>query len=201
MQHSSALARLSTLALLQRMLAALRAALADANAAAAAAEALAAADAAAAAAASWSGLDVDIASCGNAPEEPVSVVRAGGSDSGVSSTAGGAQRSCFTQADELGDPDTGSVVDDGGLDTAADTRGRPAGLAGADAMDLDEASVPGVVVNSDSTGSPAAGGAAPTGTVKGGGAGWRAFAARLRNAARARLPVPQARFLQPSQYC
>ena len=203
MQHSSALARLSTLALLQRMLAALRAALVDADAAAVAAEALAAADAAAAAAASWSGLDVDIASCGDAPEEPASAVRAGGSDGGISSTAGGAQRSCFTQADELEYLDTGIVVEDGELCTAAErgTGGGPTGLAGgADVVDLGEAGELGCDDDSHGIG-PAAGGAAPTGRVQGGGAGWSAFAARLRGAARARLPDPQARFLQPSQCC
>lgn len=198
MQHSSALARLSTLALLQRMLAALHAALADTDAAAAAAEELAAADAAAAAAARPSGLGAEVASCGDAPEELVNIVRAGGSDGGNTGTAGAPQPSCFTQPNGLGDPGTDIMVEDGGLGTAADrdTSGGPAGLAGADIMDLDEAGVLGRAVDSNSIGSPAAGGAALTGRLQGGGAGWRAFAARLRGAARARLPDPQARFLQ-----
>lgn len=202
-QHSSALARLSTLALLQRMLAALHAALADADAAAAAAEALAAADAAAAAAACRSGSGGGVASCGDAPKEPVSVVCAGISNSSDASTAGVPLPGCFTQADELGDSDPGIMVEDGGLDAAAEmyTAGGHADLAGADAMDLDDSGVLGRGVDSNGIGRPAAGGAVPTGAVQGGGADWRAFAARLRGAARARLPDPQARSLQPSQYC
>ena len=202
-QHSSALARLSTLALLQRMLAALQAALADADAAAAIGEELAAADAAAAAAARRSGFGVEVASCGDVGEGPASVVRAGGSDGGDASTVGGPQPSCFMQADELGDPGTGIMVEDGGLGTAAerDTGSGPVGLAGADVMDLDEPGVLGRNVDSNSIGSPAAGGAAPPGRLQGGGASWHAFAARLRGAARARLPDPQARSLQPSRHC
>ena len=190
--------RLSTLALLQHMLAALHAALADVDAAAAAADECAAADAAAAAA-RRSGLGLELAR-GGTSEQHASAAHAGGGDGSDIGAVSGPQFSCC-EAQVQRSPGANIMEEDGGAGNApaavSDAGDGSADLARADYVNMDEAAEPGRAVDGEGLASRAAGGVGPAGGMEGGGAGWRALAAQLRSAARARLPDPQARSRRP----